>query len=83
MATVKKRQDFPTSEEGIFCRTTLEDMESDDGFYTTPSFTADAENFPNHEKPFVATHMAYLTKHAEVNPKHYISNLRIRLRKNR
>jgi hypothetical protein len=83
MATVKKRQDFATSEEGVSCRTILEDMEADKGYFTEPSFTVDIEKFPKNEKPFVMTHMDYLVKHSEVNPKHYISNLRIRLRKNR
>lgn len=81
MATVKKKTDFLTSEDGQWCKTTLETMELDMGFHTEPSFTIDIVKFPDHEMPFVTTHMTYLAKHSEVNPKHYISNLRIRLRK--
>lgn len=60
---------------------TLETMEMDKSFHTEPSFTIDVVQFPDNEMPFVTTHMTYLAKHSEVNPKHYISNLRIRLRK--
>lgn len=81
MATVKKKENFLLSEEGLSCRALLEKMESDKNFHTESSFTIDTENFPNHKMPFVTTHMTYLSKHAEVNPRHYISNLRIRLRK--
>ncbi len=81
MATVKKKTDFLTSEDGQWCRKTLEAMELDKGYHTESSFTIDVIKFPDHEMPFVTTHLTYLAKHSEVNPKHYISNLRIRLRK--
>ena len=83
MATTKKRQDFLTSEEGLSCQAILEKMETDKGFHTESSFTVDVDQFPDNQMPFVTTHMTYLAKHADVNPQHYISNLRIRMRKNR
>jgi len=81
MATVKKRIDFVTSEEGLWCRSVLEAMEADKAYNTEASFTVNIEQFPGNEMPFVTTHMTYLAKHAEVNPRHYISNLRLRSRK--
>ncbi len=81
MATTKKRIDFVTSDEGVWCRQTLEALESDKAYNTEASFTVDIETFPNNQMPFVLTHMTYLAKHAEVNPRHYISNLRLRSRK--
>lgn len=81
MPTAKRTVDFLISDEGVWCRTALETMEQDAAFHTEPSFTSDEEHFPDNLMPFVMTHMNYLTKHAEVNPRQYISNLRLRSRK--
>lgn len=80
MATTKKKEDFLTSDEGLSCRTILENMVADNAFHTAPSFTVDIGNFPDNQMSFVTTHMTYLAKHSEVNPRHYISNLRLRSR---
>jgi hypothetical protein len=83
MPTMKKRTDFATSDDGMWCKTALETMEKDGVFYTPPSFTANVESYPDNVMPFVTAHMNYLMKHADVNPQQYISNLRLRSRKTR
>lgn len=80
MATIKRR-DFETSEEGLQCRQLLEAMEADKSFFTKSSFTSDTEHYPDNTMPFVETHMRFLAKHSEINPQHYISNLRVRSRR--
>lgn len=81
MAVSKKEIEFTTSDVGEWCRQTLANIEYDQAYFSEPSFTSDTEQFPDNLMPFTMTHMNYLAKHPEVNPKHYISNLRLRSRK--
>lgn len=81
MAIARQEIEFRASDEGKWCQQTLIDMEKDPAFHTETTFTSDGEHFPDHRMPFVTTHMNYLIKHHDVNPRHYISNLRLRSRK--
>ena len=81
MSTYKKREEFALSEEGNWSRQALINMVEDDAFVTKSTFSPDALRFPDNSIPFVTTHMDYLTKHPDVNPHHYISNLRLMSRK--
>jgi len=80
MATTK-RTNFETTEEGLWCKQVLQEMESDDAYYTEPSFTINTADYPDNKMPFVVTHMNYLTRHPEASSRNYISNLRLRTRK--
>lgn len=81
MTIARQEIEFRASDEGKWCQRILIEMEKDPAYYTKTSFTSDAEQFPDHQMPFVTTHMNYLVKHRDVNPRHYISNLRLRSRK--
>lgn len=59
----------------------LEAMETDKTLVTKSAYRANAEQWPGNRISFVASHLAYLKSHPAVNPKHYISNLKLMLRK--
>jgi hypothetical protein len=40
-----------------------------------------AVDYPDNRLPFVDFHLLYLTNHKNVNPEHYISNLRLMITK--
>lgn len=80
MPTAKKKIDLFNSPEGLEIRAELSQMEQDNTYITESSYTADCDKYPNKRMPFIETHLTYLNKHAEVNPGHYLSNLRLMLR---
>lgn len=55
-------------------------MLSDNSLKTEAGYTADEEMYPNHQAPFVEKHMSYLKNHPKVNPKDYLSNLKIMIK---
>lgn len=79
MAT-KKRIDFYTSEAGLEARDLLIKMAADNGFNTQAIYSANSEQYPNNLIPFVDKHMAYLNVHPDIEPRDYISNLRLMTR---
>lgn len=58
----------------------LELMLEDDSYHTTKGYSIDTEAYPDHAVPFVEHHMNYLRKHPQVDPEHYLSNLRLMLK---
>lgn len=61
--------------------TALKAMESDKNLVTKSAYRANAELWPGHRISFVDAHLAYLKSHPAMNPRHYLSNLRLMLRK--
>lgn len=55
-------------------------MEKDDTLKTEASYSGNVNLYPDHQIPFVDKHITYLLAHPKVNPKHYLSNLRLMLR---
>jgi len=55
----------------------LQAMVDDPKMITKPSFSPNAELWPDGRMPFVDTHMAYLKSHKYVDPKNYLSNLKL------
>lgn len=55
-------------------------MLRDDAFRTEPGYSIDTEVYPDHVVPFIEEHTRYLKKHPQVNPAHYLSNLRLMLK---
>jgi hypothetical protein len=55
----------------------LQTMQSDPGMLTKSLYSPTANDFPGNQLPFVEIHLAYLRKHQNVNPSHYLSNLQI------
>ena len=59
----------------------LKDMVSDPKMITKSSFRANAILWPNNKISFVEAHLMYLKSHPTLNPEHYLSNLRLMIRK--
>lgn len=59
----------------------LRNMEDDPVFVTNSAYRANAELWPDHRISFVNSHLGYLKTHPAVDPKHYLSNLKLILRK--
>lgn len=59
----------------------LKAMESDPNLVTKSAYRANVDLWPDHIIPFVESHMEYLKSHKTVVPSHYLSNLRLMLRK--
>lgn len=73
----KKAADFIHSEEGQAVRAQLERMANDAAFNTSSSYSSNTEVYADNLIPFVDKHMAYLSKHPQVNTSLYVSNLRL------
>ena len=80
MAVAKKRTNFFDSIEGKDVKRTLQLMAEDNSYATKPSYSADTLQYKNNMMPFVDKHMNYLSKHPNLDPYHYISNLRLMTR---
>ena len=59
----------------------LKAMVSDPEMITRPSFKANSMLWPDNKMPFVDAHLMYLKNHPALNPEHYLSNLRLMIRK--
>lgn len=77
MASTKRTIAFYASEEAARIRTVLENMLQDAKYNTVASYTANGEEYPDHEIPFVDKHMSYLNSHPSVDTEHYLANLRL------
>lgn len=77
MPTLKKKSDFFETQEGIEVEKALRAMVEDSAFSTESSYSANAVIYPNNLISFVDKHMNYLKQHQNVNPTHYLSNLRL------
>jgi hypothetical protein len=80
MATIKKRVDLFGTEKGAEIERRLRMMEADITMKTGSSYSANSVTHPDHKMPFVEKHMAYLNSHPNLDPDHYLGNLRLMLR---
>lgn len=76
---IKKSIQNHMSEEEIIIA--LEEMETNPDLLTVSSFRANTEIWPDNSITFIDNHLAYIKAHPSVAPRHYLSNLRLRLRK--
>lgn len=60
--------------------TLLKDMEDDSKLITKDAYSPNAELYPDGRIPFVDIHMTYLKTHKNVDPKNYLSNLRLMIK---
>jgi hypothetical protein len=81
MPTIRKKRNLYETSEGESIRLQLIAMASDDAFLTGPSYSADAVAYPDSQIPFVDKHMAYLNSHPQLDPDHYLSNLKLMMRR--
>jgi hypothetical protein len=82
MPTIKKRTNFVESAEGQEALQALTLMCSDSRYNTVSTFSADSISYNDNLIPFVDKHMKYLSEHKNLNPTHYIANLRLMNRVN-
>ena len=75
-----KRINIYDSEIGTTVRNALADLQNDPKYITIVSYTADQVGYPDGVMPFVEKHLLYLHQHPSVNPDHYLSNLRLKLK---
>jgi hypothetical protein len=59
----------------------LTSLQDDPNMKTEDKYSPDAVDWPDNRLPFVEIHLAYLKAHKNVNPEHYISNLRLMIKK--
>lgn len=67
------------AEEDIISQ--LESYEADPSMITESLYSPTADEYKDNRMPFAQVHLTYLRKHKNVNPKHYLSNLRIMIKK--
>jgi len=58
----------------------LQGMEDDELYETGSSYSANALLYPDHEMTFVQKHLAYLKGRPQLDPQHYLANLRLRIK---
>ncbi len=80
MATIKKRANFFTSEEGVVALQELEALADNKAYFTEASYSANTSLYPDNAISFVDKHMLYLQSHPGINTQQYISNLRLMTR---
>lgn len=73
MAVSIKTKEFLNSPAATEIRNELTRMMNDSGYNTQPRYSALAKG----EVLFVDKHITYLSLHLDVNPSHYMSNLRL------
>ncbi len=59
----------------------LEALESDKTMITESTYSPNADEYPSNRLPFIEVHLAYLRKNKQVNPLHYISNLKLMIKR--
>jgi hypothetical protein len=62
-------------------REILYGMEQNKDMVTVSAFRANSELWPDNRISFTDAHLAYIKSHPDLDPKHYLSNLRLRLTK--
>ncbi len=62
-------------------RDILQAMEADPNLVTKSAYRANIDLWPDNKISFVDSHIAYLKLHPGLDPSHYLSNLRLMLRK--
>jgi len=61
--------------------TVLRSMEDDPSLVTESAYRANSEMWPGNRISFFDNHMAYIKAHPALNPQHYLSNLKLMIRK--
>ena len=57
-------------------------LDNDDAHITDAVFRADETKWADNKMPFVEAHIEYLRAHSKVDPRTYLSNLRLRTKRN-
>lgn len=81
MPSYKKKSSFFETAEAAEIKAALQKMEADMAFNTLESYKANGELHPDNTISFTDKHMLYLSEHHDVDPQHYLANLRLMTRK--
>lgn len=65
-------------DEGV--REQLEKMAEDLSLNTPSSYSADTASYPDNQISFVDKHIEYLLCHPKLDSRHYLANLRMKIR---
>ena len=60
---------------------TLKAFVDDPTMHTNDTYSPTASEYPDNRVPFVEYHLAYIRTHKNINPEHYLSNLRLMIKK--
>ena len=63
-------------------RAALDAMLADPALVTNSVYRADSVVWEDNRMPFADAHIAYLRAHSNVDPRHYLANLRLRIKRN-
>jgi hypothetical protein len=80
MPSIKKKGCFADELEAEETEQCLRAMERDTSFNTVASYSANEILYPNNIMPFVDKHMAFLRSRSGIDPRQYLSNLRLMTR---
>ena len=56
-------------------------LQDDTSMVTKAAYSPAADAWPDNQMPFVEIHLAYLRAHKQVDPRHYLSNLELMIKK--
>ena len=56
-------------------------METNSSYVTKPAYKGNVEKWPDHQISFIEFHITYLKAHPLLDPGHYISNLKLMLKR--
>ncbi len=76
MAKKSTAQLFPTVEEARLLQN-LRQMERDNTYNTESRYSGNTEKYPNNQITFSQWHMAHIKKFPNLNPLHYLANLKL------
>ncbi|HSX23993.1 MAG TPA: hypothetical protein VLE74_02725 [Candidatus Saccharimonadales bacterium] len=80
MSVMKKRNYLVDSQEGAQIKHLLRLMELDQTFHTEASYSANGILHNDHVISFSDKHWNYLNNNPQVDPTHYLANLRLMTR---
>lgn len=61
--------------------TALRSLQRSSLYLTEPTYRGNAEKWPNNQMSFIDFHLSYLKIHPTLDPRQYISNLKLILKK--
>lgn len=56
-------------------------LQNNPAMVTNAAYSPAANAWPDNQMPFVEIHLAYLRAHKQVDPRHYLSNLELMIKK--
>jgi hypothetical protein len=80
MPTINRKQNVFDTTQGDEITEILHAMEADEAFVTVESYAANGVKYPGNTMTFFEKHRDYILAHPAMDPKAYLSNLRLKTR---